>query len=66
MGKRWIGLEGLEGEALGREGFGIHGTIKPEEIGKMSSRGCIRLRNEHVIEVFNMLQEGKTEVQVVE
>ena len=66
LGKRWIGLEGLEGEALGREGFGIHGTIKPEEIGKMSSRGCIRLRNEHVIEVFNMLQEGKTEVQVVE
>jgi len=65
LGERWIGLKGLEGSAKGREGFGIHGTIEPEEIGKAASRGCIRLYNEDVEELYDMLQEGVSRVEIV-
>ena len=66
LGERWIGMEGLDGDALGRTGFGIHGTIEPEKIGTGSSRGCIRLRNKDVEELFDILTEGKSQVQVVD
>jgi len=65
LGERWIGLKGLDGDAKGRNGFGIHGTIEPEKIGTASSRGCIRLLNKDVEELYDMLTEGKSRVQVV-
>lgn len=34
LGEHWIGLEGVEGAAVGHEGYGIHGTIEPDSIGK--------------------------------
>ena len=49
LGSRWIGI-GL--------GYGIHGTIEPETIGQKASRGCIRMRNEDVEELYDMLVEG--------
>jgi lipoprotein-anchoring transpeptidase ErfK/SrfK len=55
LGSRWIGLEGLEGEAEGREGFAIHGTKEPQQLGTQGSRGCIRLENGNVILVYNLL-----------
>lgn len=66
LGEHWIALEGLEGTAKDRTGFGIHGTIKPEEIGHDASRGCIRLYNGDVRELFDMLIEGQSLVRVVE
>ncbi len=66
LGSRWIGLEGKTGEALGRTGFAIHGTNKPEQIGTRSSRGCIRLHNGNVIEVYNMLVKGASQVIIAE
>jgi lipoprotein-anchoring transpeptidase ErfK/SrfK len=65
LGERWIGLEGLEGDTVGRTGFGIHGTIEPESIGTRASRGCIRLLNEDVIELFDLLIEGDSRVRVI-
>jgi len=64
LGARWIGLEGLEGEAKGRTGFAIHGTKNPEEIGKAVSRGCIRLYNEDVVLVYDLLMPGVSQVLV--
>lgn len=64
LGSRWIGLEGLEGEAKGRTGFAIHGTKDPETIGTRSSRGCIRLFNGDVIELYNLLYGGQSLVRV--
>jgi len=64
LGSRWIGLEGLEGQAKGRTGFAIHGTKEPETIGTQSSRGCIRLFNGDVIEVYNLLFAGQSLVRV--
>lgn len=65
LGERWIGLKGLDGNAKGRTGFGIHGTIEPEKIGTAASRGCVRLLNKDVEELYDMLTEGKSRVQVV-
>ena len=66
LGSRWIALEGLDGAAKGRTGFAIHGTKDPGSIGTRSSRGCIRLYNGEVIEAYNLLQEGLSEILVVE
>lgn len=37
------------------ESYGIHGTIEPDSIGKAESRGCVRLLNADVAEVYDML-----------
>ena len=65
LGERWVGLEGLEGNAKGRSGFGIHGTIKPDEIGRGASRGCIRLHNGDMAELFDLVTAGLSEVRVL-
>jgi len=64
LGPRWIGLKGIEGEAVGRSGFAIHGTNEPSTIGMQASRGCIRLLNDHVIEVYNLMYPGFSTVAV--
>ena len=64
LGERWIGLTGIDGHAVGKQSYGIHGTIEPDSIGKMASMGCIRMRNEDVERVFEMLVEGKSTVIV--
>jgi hypothetical protein len=66
LGSRWIGLDGLKGEAEGRTGFAIHGTKKPEEIGTAKSQGCIRLDNGDVILVYNLLEPVHSLVEVVD
>jgi hypothetical protein len=62
LGEHWIGLEGIEGEAVGQVGYGIHGTIEPETIGKAVSLGCVRMRNQDVAMVYSMLQPGQSTV----
>jgi LysM repeat protein len=37
------------------ESYGIHGTIEPDSIGKAESRGCVRLLNVDVAEVYELL-----------
>lgn len=49
LGERWIDIG---------NSFGIHGTIEPESIGKSESAGCIRMRNEDVAEVYDLLTVG--------
>ncbi len=66
LGSRWIGLEGIEGEAVGRTGFAIHGTKAPEQIGTADSQGCIRLHNGDAILMYNLLMPGVSLVEVVD
>lgn len=65
LGKHWIGLEGVEGAAVGRNGYGIHGTIEPESIGREASLGCVRMRNEDVAQLYELLQPGKSMVTIL-
>lgn len=65
LGERWIGLTGISGDAVGAVSYGIHGTIEPQTIGTNASMGCIRLTAEDIVEVFDMLSEGRSTVLVV-
>ncbi len=66
LGSRWIALEGLEGAAVGKTGFAIHGTKNPEQIGTPGSQGCIRLHNGDAILVYNLMMPGVSLVDVVD
>lgn len=43
----------------------IHGTADEDNIGKPVSMGCIRMRNEDVVELFRLVEVG-TEVNIIE
>lgn len=66
LGDFWIAIEGLEGDAVGKQSYGIHGTIEPDSIGKQASMGCIRLLNDDIALVFDMLYEVKSTVLIKE
>lgn len=66
LGKYWVGLAGTDGHAVGQFGYGIHGTIEPDSIGKQASHGCIRLKEPDISLVYEMLVEGKSTVIVKE
>ena len=36
----------------------IHGTSDEASIGKPSSHGCIRMKNDDIIELFDLLSAG--------
>lgn len=63
LGKFWVGLEGIEGDAVGQTGFGIHGTIDPSSIGKDASLGCIRLLDDDITFVYGAMAARLSKVQ---
>lgn len=52
FGARWLGLNAPNGD------YGIHGTNNPSSIGKSVSNGCIRMFNNQVIELSNLVSIG--------
>lgn len=52
LGTRWLGLSAA--------GYGIHGTNNPASIGSAASKGCIRMRNSDVEELFELVGPGVT------
>ncbi|WP_434296148.1 L,D-transpeptidase [Clostridium sporogenes] len=54
FGARWLGLNIPYGD------YGIHGTNNPSSIGKSVSNGCIRMFNNQVIELSNLVPIGTT------
>lgn len=65
LGEYWIGLEGVSGDALGREGYGIHGTIDPGSIGKAVSMGCVRMHNDDVAFLYKLMMPGHSTVTIL-
>jgi lipoprotein-anchoring transpeptidase ErfK/SrfK len=61
LGTRWIGFDAEETD--GRI-YGLHGTNQPESIGKNVSNGCIRLQNEAIESLFDLIPLG-TKIVVV-
>ena len=66
LGSKYIGLDGIEGQAKDRTGFALHGTKDANSIGMLSSRGCIRLYNGDIIMVYNMLTPKHSIVEIFE
>jgi len=50
VGTVWIGLD--------RPGYGIHGTPRPEDVGRTESHGCFRLANWNAEYLFRMVRIG--------
>lgn len=44
--------------------YRIHGTTEPQSIGQSVSNGCIRMINDHVIDLYNRVPVGTTVVVV--
>ena len=42
--------------------YRIHGTTQPDSIGRSVSNGCIRMINDHVIDLYNRVPVGTTVV----
>ena len=55
--RRYKGVLGTRRLYLG-DGYGIHGTDHPESIGHNASHGCVRLRNEDIEKLFDMVAVG--------
>jgi len=62
---RILWLQGLEPGVNNGEGIDsyhryiyIHGTAEEEKIGVPASHGCVRMRNQDVIDLFNQVDEG--------
>ncbi len=51
LGEYWLSIG---------DGYGIHGTINPASIGKAASKGCIRMLNDDIEQVYDMLSVGST------
>jgi len=54
LGTRWLGFKNTPKF----QGYGIHGTESPDSIGKNMSDGCVRLLNEEVEEIFELVARG--------
>ncbi len=50
LGTHWLSLD--------VRGYGIHGTWEPDTIGKQVSAGCVRLLNENIEELYNIIPLG--------
>ena len=50
VGLAWVGLS--------LQGYGVHGTPIPENIGRAESHGCFRLANWNAVKLLNMVELG--------
>ncbi|MDD5019859.1 MAG: L,D-transpeptidase family protein [Candidatus Omnitrophica bacterium] len=57
LGTRWMGFD--------IPGYGIHGTTQPESIGSQATAGCVRMLNDEVEELYDLLPVN-TEVTVID
>lgn len=64
IGERWIGLQGLEPGNSSAAGYGIHGTIAPDSIGKEMSMGCVRMAAPDVELVYELLMPTVSTVTI--
>lgn len=58
IGEHWLGLEGIEASNSSLAGYGMHGTVEPESIGRDMSLGCVRLIADDVAIVWETLGDG--------
>jgi hypothetical protein len=55
--RKFKGVLGTHRLEMG-EGYGIHGTDQPGSIGRSVSHGCVRLRNEDIAKLYDMVEVG--------
>ena len=55
--RKYKGVLGTHRLVLG-DGYALHGTDKPETIGRSVSHGCVRLKNEDIAQLYEMVEVG--------
>jgi lipoprotein-anchoring transpeptidase ErfK/SrfK len=55
--RKYKGVLGTHRLNIG-DGYALHGTNKPETIGRSVSHGCVRLRNEDIAALYDMVPVG--------
>ena len=55
LGTHWLELRGMDEDNKELQGYGIHGTWERDSIGKSRSNGCVRMLNEEVEELYNLI-----------
>ena len=65
-GARWIGLKGIEGDAVGRSGFAIHGIGETQDFKTHQSRGVIVMKNRDIPLLYDMLVPELSTVEVLD
>jgi len=65
LGTRWMALTPTGTTSPDLKGYGIHGTNDPANVGKPTSNGCVRMRNEEINELF-AVTPMKTPVEIIE
>ena len=64
IGERWIGIRGIDETNQELLGYGIHGTIDADSIGRMESMGCIRMHDPDVKLVYDALTERGSIIEI--
>jgi len=64
IGEYWLALKGTDPVTEAHAGYGIHGTIDPQSIGRQASMGCVRLNDDDIALVYDMLESGRSTVQI--
>jgi hypothetical protein len=64
IGEYWIGLEGIDETTRAMQGYGIHGTIDTDSIGRDASMGCIRMLPEDIAVIYEVLMEEVSTVEI--
>ncbi|HYG75542.1 MAG TPA: L,D-transpeptidase family protein [Planctomycetota bacterium] len=60
LGTRWMAFAGTDKDGAG---LGIHGTSLPESVPGRESKGCVRMINSDVEELYDLMpQGGKAEI----
>ncbi len=64
IGEYWLALKGTDANTESASGYGIHGTIDPTSIGRQASMGCVRMSDDDVELIYNMLEGGQSTVLI--
>jgi len=64
LGRYWVGLVGVSDNIRGLEGYGVHGTIEPETIGQEKSMGCVRMLDDDIKLVYEVLVDNVSHVEI--
>lgn len=64
IGEYWLGWQGL-GDSAPITGYGLHGTIDPSSVGQSKSMGCVRLLDEDIKLVYELLAMRVSVVKVM-
>ncbi|MDP7400487.1 MAG: L,D-transpeptidase [Phycisphaerales bacterium] len=64
VGEHWIAIKGTEPATEKLSGFGLHGTIDENSIGRSESLGCVRMLPDDIALLYEVLGPGRSEIEL--